>query len=71
MAAVSPHRGMNRVSVKPEWLPIAVIVVEEGILHVPQSCIIIDRACTIGRVTNGVRQSRMVENWQTPTAKDP
>lgn len=64
---------MNRVSVKPEWLPITVIVCEEGVLHVRQSCAVVDRARAICGITNGTRQSKMVENLakKTLTARDP
>ncbi len=48
----APYRRMNRVSVKPERLTITVIVCQEGILHVRQSCAVIDRARAISGVTN-------------------
>lgn len=59
---LAPYCGMNRVSVEPKWLPIAVIMGHEGIFHVRQRCIIIDRTFTVSRIPDGTCQINIVED---------
>src|SRR6267142_510682 len=53
---LAPYCSMNRVSVESKWLPIAVIMGHEGIFHVRQRCIIIDRGSTVSRIPDGTCQ---------------